>query len=397
MQSLISASQKSSTNSKMQEVAKYVPFQAVEPAFTNLGTQYPRISPYITATVPHGNSITFKLPPGSGFMCDASLSFLCTYTIAATDNINAPIGMNMIRSLEYLSNGVPIVYKTGSAIWAQFKTMSSDSYQKQSFRYAQMLKPTTELVAEAADTSFVTYCPLFDTFLSGPERQLLLNKINDLQLRVTFNTVAECGLRTGAGITAFTPYLYIQTWMPQLSVYDEMVVADWSKKLVMQTVNTYTETFTLATTTTANCTFQVSYPVFKTHIFVRSVTAESGIGLKQVSIDRITMNLAGVTFLDSFPTSRLITNAAKHGIHSDTVDTTDYEKYGDDILTIDWGILCGREQNSGIYFGQELKSTNISVTFQDVTTAANYRLYLVHEYWQNTAYDNGILMVESNN
>ena len=397
MQNLISASKKSKTVDTMIAQSSYVPYQAVEPAYHALGSQYQKLSPYITATVPHNNSITFKLPPGSGFLHDASLAFLCTYTIDATDNVNAPIGVNMIRSIEWLSNGNPVVYKTGNALWAQLKTWNVSSFQKQSFKYAQMLVPATEVPAGAGDTSFLTYCPLPESFLTAVERELLLNKINDLQLRITFNTVAECGLRTGAGITAFTPTLYAQTWSPELAILDKMVTADWSKTLTMPWVNTYTEVGTLASTTTANFTLQVPYPVFKTHIFVRSVVAVSGSGLNQVDISSITMNLAGVTFLSSYPTSRMICSAAKHGICSDTVDTTDYEKYGNDILSIDWGLHASRSQESGVYFGQELKSTNISVTFPAVGSATDYRLFIVHEYFNTVAFDNGILMVQSDN
>jgi len=397
MQSLISASQKSVTESKMIEQGSYTPFYANEPTFKNLGTQYQKISPYITASVPHNNSITFKLPAGAGFLMEASLGFLCTYTIDATDSLDNSIGVNMVRSLEWLSNGQPIVYKTGTALWAQLKTWEYSSFQKFALRYAQMLNPTTEGSAAAADTSFLTYCPLPESFLTMTEKNLLLNKINDLQLRVTFNSIAECGLRTSAGITAFTPTLYVQTWMPELSVYQEMVLADWSKKLPMQAVNTYTEVGTLATTTTASYTFTVPFPVFKTHIFVRSVVAISGQGLNQYDISNITMNLNGVQFLDSFPTSRTRSHAAKMGICNDDVNTSSDIVYGNDFITLDWGVLCKRQQNSGVYFGQELKSTNISVTFATVGTASNARLYVVHEYFNNLAFENGIIMVENNN
>ena len=407
MQGLISAQQKSVTCSKMVEAGSTVPLYSVEPSFKPLGSQYQKISPYITAAVPHNNSITFKLPPGSGFLMDASLGLLCTYTYDANDAPQAPIGINMIRSIEWLSNGTPIIYKTGSAIFAQFKTQTESSFQKFVSRYCKMLSPVTEAIqpyaaAPNVPTSFLTYCPLMESFLDIPEKYLLLNKINDLQLRVTFNSIAECGLLTAGGITAFTPTLYVETYMPELSVYQEMVVADWSKKLVMQMVNTFTEVFTLTNATSASATFTVPFPVLKTHIFVRGITAAATGGLSQFDITNLTMNLNGVSFLDNYPTSRLNSRAAKHGVDNEAiiknfVDGFEYDVNATPVITIDWGVLCKRTQNTGVFYGTELRATNIATTISNVGVAANFRLYVCHEFWQNTAFENGVLSIESNN
>lgn len=397
MQSIISSNQKSVTEAKMVEMETYDPVYGSEASFPKLGIQFQKVSPYITAAVPHNNSITFKLPPGAGFLYEASLGFLNTYTISADDNLSAPIGINMIRSLEWLSNGQPISYKTGPALWSTMKTANSSSFQKFSLRYAGMLNPNTEGYAAAADTSFVTYCPLPESFLMEIEKALLLNKITDLQLRVTFNTVAECGLVTGGGITAFTPTLYVQTYMPELSAYQKMVEEDWSKRLVMQATNTYTELTTLSSTTTASYTITCPFLAYKTHVFVRGVTATNDVGLANAPLKSITMNLNGVTFLDTMPTSRMISNAAKYGVCNDEVVGDDVQ-FAEDIVTIDWGLLAKRTQNTGTAFWQELKGTNLSVVIAEaVGTAANYRLYVIHEYFNTVAFDSGVLSIDSNN
>lgn len=395
MQSIISANQKSITESKMTEVGAYVPFYGSEPSFQPLGTQYAKISPYITAAVPHGNSITFKLPAGAGFLYEASLGFNCTYTIDANDAVNAPIGMNMVRSVEWLSNGQPISYKTGHAIWARMKTNNSPTFQRFVSKYSKMLNPTTERVGAATNTSFLTYCPLPESFLMEVEKALLLNKITDLQLRITFNTAAESGLINS--ITAFTPTLYVQTYMPQLSVYQEMVSQDWSKRLVMQATNTYTEVATLSSTTAASYTLTCPFLVYKTHIFVRGITATNGTGVAKFDITALTMNLNGITFLDNMPTSRLISNAAKYGVSNDLVASGDALTFDDDIITLDWGVLCKRTQNTGTVFLQELQGSNLTCTISDVGTAANFRLFIVHEYFNTLAFDSGVLSIDANN
>lgn len=401
MQSLISSSQKSVTLSKFREASSYVPLYANEPSFPNLGVQFQRVYPNGGfPAVPHNNSVTFKLPPGAGFMSNMSLQTSCTYTIAADDSIDSPIGINMIRTIEFLANGQPIVSKTGPALWAQVKKWGSSSFQKFSLKHASMLN-ASEVYASAADTSFITYTPFVDTFLNSAEKFLLLNKIGDLQVRFTFNSVAECGLRTGAGITAATYALFVDTYMPELSVYESMVSADWTNKLLMQNLNTYTEVYTLSSTTTGTGFFYVPFPVCKTHIFVRGITATANIGLDQSRITSITMNVGGTDMISNFPTSRLNERAARHGICSDGVefvaDESNDEIFDNEITTIDWGVLCGREQNSGIYFGQELKGTYFNITFPAVGTAANFRIYACHEYFQNIAYSDGMLQIDSNN
>jgi len=405
MQSLISANQKSITETKMVESSNgYVPFYANEPSLPELGIQYQKISPYITAAVPHGNSITFKLPAGAGFLYEASLGFECPQVlVVAYEAPNAPIGINMIRSIEWLSNGQPIVYKTGSAIWAQVVTWQNSAYQQHVLRYAKMLVPGTEEVVAANRANFLTYCPLHESFLTQIEKALLLNKIADLQLRVTFNTAAESGL--AVAITAFTPTLYVQSYQPKLSVMQEMLTNDWSKKLVMQAINTYTEVTPVntaaANTTSTTYTLTVPFLAFKTHVFIRGVVAAPG--LQEHRIQTITMNLNGTTFLDAMPTSRMNACASKYGKSTNSVIAANAISYGSEVVTIDWGVLCGRGQNSGTAFMQELQGTNIRVTFAQIDAAdvANFRLYVVHETFQTIAYEpstgGGVLMIDSNN
>lgn len=402
MQNVISSNQKSIVQSKFEELGSVIPFAANEASFPALGIQYNKISPYINVTgAVANNSITFKLPAGSGFMYEASVGFNCTYTIDATDNLDAPIGINMVRSIEWLSNGQPIVYKTGHAIWAQIKTWKEITFQKFALKYAKMLKPATEAIAVSGDTSFLTYLPLCDSFLTQVEKALLLNKIADLQLRITFNTTAESGLRTAGGITACTSTLYVQTYLPKLSVYQEMVTNDWSKRLLMESINSYTEVATLATATTTTYTLTCPFLVFKSHFVVRNVVAVSGKGIDDFRITSFTLNLGGTRFCDALPTSRMNSCASKYGTANSNVAAADAITYGNDILTIDWGVLAGRGANTGTAFLQELQGSNIDITFSTVTTAANARLFVIHETFNTLAFDpsvgGGILNLDANN
>jgi hypothetical protein len=326
---------------------------------------------------------------------EMSLQLTCTYAVDADDAFSAPIGINMLRTMEILSNGQPIITKTGAALWAQLKTWKESDFQKFSLKYASMLT-AGEILVSGTPGSFITYIPFTDTFLNTAEKFLLLNKINDLQIKFTFNSVAECGLMTGAGVTAASYVLFIDTYMPELSVYESMVSADWTSKLTMQSLNTFTEVYNLAATTAATGYFYVPFAVAKTHLFVRGITAVADVGLNQSRITAITLNVGGTDLVVNYPTSRVIARAARHGISSDDVSASNGEVFDNQITTIDWGVLCSREQNSGAYFGQELKGTVFTITFPAVTAAADFRVYAVHEYWQNLYWENGMLSVSNN-
>ena len=74
-----------------------------------------------------------------------------------------------------------------------------------------------------------------------------------------------------------------------------------------------------------------------------------------------------------------------------------------DVITIDWGVLCSREANSGTYFGDEMRGTNISVYPQTggAGSASDWRVYVIHEYFQAVQYSpasgGGSLAVVINN
>jgi hypothetical protein len=198
--------------------------------------------------------------------------------------------------------------------------------------------------------------------------------------------------------------------MPKLSVYQEMVQNDWSKRMVMESINTYTEVATLATATTATYVLTTPFLAFKSHFAVRNVVHVAGKGINNFDINSFTMNLNGVRFCDNMPKSRMNSCAAKYGTSftypgvieengGDFIDDVLIFKNG--ILTIDWGVLCGRGQNSGTSFFQELQGTNISITFNTVTTAGDARLFVVHEVFNTLAYEpsaaGGMLTTDSNN
>lgn len=388
MQSLISANAKSITESSMVKSGDVIPYYQDKLSMNPLGIQFQDISPYLsTPGAIANNSITFKLPAGAGFLLDASIALLCTCTVDAADvTADAQVAMNLLRSLEWLSNGQPILYQTGNALQAAVAKHKNLYYQSWCGIYSKMLKSGTELPSTAADTTFLTYVPLLASFLSEPEKCLLLDRVGNLELRITFNSVAESGLTNA--VTGLVATLHCQTYMPILSVYQKMITNDWTNRLVMEGWNTYDEIVAPTSTTSTTYTLTVPFLAYKTHIFVKADVLTDAVGGPIRKINTITMNLNGTTFLNSVRASRLESLAAKRGVCNFSVDSSDTVGYSGLILTIDWGILCGRDANSGTAFFQELQGTSVTVTY-DSLTVANNKLHFIHEYFNTLAYEPG--------
>jgi hypothetical protein len=391
MQNLINANQKSTTETLMNDIGQVVPFYKENPSFPPLGTQFHNQAPTIDITGAIANkSVLIDLPSGGGFLYNMSVSLLCTGAVATADLDSYP-GLSCWRYLQFESGGKILVYKTKNSLYAQLRKMQAGDFKNFCFRYAQFLNPNTELLAADGNTSFLTYIPFIDSFLSGPEKLLLLDNFKDLKLRIMFDTPEAAGLT--APITALTCRLVGQTYMPKLTIFSEMKLKNWSKPFVMEMINCDEENTPLTSTTSTRIPVNSSFLAFKTHIFIRQNNNTSTVGLPTVAIQTITLNLNGTVFLDgTIKPSRINECAARYGNSTLAPNSSSdivYDQKGDDIITIDWGVLCSRKNNSGTAFWSELRGTNITVTYATLPAFANYSLYMVHEYYQGAEFTPG--------
>ncbi len=402
MQNVISANMRSITETQA-TVDPLIPTYKMSKAMPPLGKQLQSISPYITFSgAAAGNSMTFKFPPGAGFMYDASLGFTCTNTVASADLLTRP-GFDIINQIDYLCNGQPVLTYTGRALKAICKCLPV-AEQIYINKYSYPLKPATELIAANGDSSFLTYTPLPASFLSTVEKCLLLNVIGDFQLRVSFATQAESGLTNP--ITAVTGVLYVETYMPKLSVYNQMVLNDWSKTLAMEeTWNTYTEVVPMSSSTgVSNYSITCPFLAFRIHLMVHGVAGVSAT-FGVVPINSVTLNIAGVPYITALKPSRFMTQKAKNGIASLELSAANPGIVGYDseqIATIDFGVESTRSKNTGTAFLQELRGSTLSVTCDSVT-ANDCRLFVITEYWNTLSYtpgaggSSGMLSITQNN
>lgn len=441
MQNLINASQKSATQQLYNDIGTIIPYYKENPAMSPLGTQFHNQSPTIQVNGSIANKSTLiDLPAGSGFLYEMSVSCLCTGVLAAGDlAVGVYPGMNIVRALQFESGGKIFVYKTKNALFSQFKQEQNETLKLFSFAHARALNPTTELSAAAGDTSYLTYIPFTESFLTKPEKQLLLDNMKDLKLRIFFDTTEASGL--SAEVSTIQCSIVAQSYAPKMSVFTEMKLKDWSKNFVMEMVNTDEEVWPLTGPTTTTLNINTSFLVSKSHLFIRKNTnaatttnAVSRYGLPLWRVESVIFKLNGQTFLDgSIKPSRLGAAAARYGNTSleigsnftataagapsadpnsaPTVLSTPASSgitYSNDMITFDWGILCGRNMNSGTAYFNELRGSSIVITYSSLGLGTppaydylKFSAYLEHEYLQGVEYavgsggNGGILSVVS--
>lgn len=415
-QALISASEKSVTLSKMVSMNKTVPFYQPSPAMDAGGVLPTKVTPSIgiaNGTAIADQTVTWTLP-SAGFMFDASIGFRCRIASVAGLAVTQPIAFNMVRQFQVISNGVPIINKTGVALKAQAFTLRDAGHQTFIMRNATFLGDVNETPAVPGDnaTDWRTYLPCIETFLSAPEKALLLNKTK-LEISVTFNSNEMAGVQGNITFTA-APTLHIWTHMPKLSTYNEIVTQDWSKQFTMDSLNCYVETVPL-TSLTAVENYQITCPYLavKTHFVVQRIAttalaAGGGAvsGAQMLKIHTISMNVGGVKYFDEHKASRVMSNASKFGTTRFTLaDANGTVDYDDKILTVDWGVTGSRSGAYGCNFWAENQGSTVSVTFDTAGTLTDHQLYnlfIVHEYlqlvdWVPGSGGRGFLQVTSNN
>jgi hypothetical protein len=424
-QALISASEKSVTLSKMVSMNKVVPYYQPSPAMDALGSLFTKVNPSIgiaALTNIENQSVTWTLP-SAGSMADMRIAFSCRMNSTAMVRTQL-IAFDMVRNFEIISNGVPIISKSGAALKCQVKTLRELGHASFALRHAMYLDEfddPLDAAPGAANTTWYTYLPCIETFLSAPEKSLLLNKCR-LEVRITFASTAEMGVPAAVQFVG-APQIIIKSSMPKLSTYNEIVTHDWSKQFSFDCINTYVEPVPLSTATTV-ARYQITCPynAIKTHFLVQRVTADTT-GCPSYKVHTIDMDLGGVKFLDNMKVSNVISNDAKYGtlgvsVYSNfqtSLATTAAPAtaavfapngligYSNDILTIDWGITGSRGGAYGVNFWAENQGSTVTLTFKTVgANPEQCMLYIVHEYvqlvdWVPGSGGRGFLQVTSNN
>jgi hypothetical protein len=399
---LVNANLQSEVLKKMYAQDGVIPMAKPIATAPPMGIAFNKLPPYIAigSAVPiANNSMTIK-ETNSGMLFYSSYGFVYNYTVAVGDIAQAPVAFNVLRSMEVLSNGNLIVYKTGEALLAQVKKMKDIDRQTRILRDASMLNPLTEKIVVPADTpaTFLTYLPDLQTFLDDEEQQLYLSVIGDIQVRFTFHDNVRSGL-TNAISGVASAFKYSNTWTSAPAVMDKIREKDWSERKSRMIMNTDTEQVALDTVTTVvGHVFTTSFMVESSTFMIKQTTGTAGCPLFRINtINSLKIN--GQELLNDYKASRIRDVGSKMGQKSfDTTGVDGAITMKEGVLTINWKAFA--ELSGGAFF-QQLRGSSISLTFDTVTTSTDAHLFICHDYLQmvdyvpdgNSSGSNGYLIV----
>lgn len=307
------------------------------------------------------------------------------FTVATGPAVDSYPGLDMYERIELRSNNKVITTLSGDYLRARVANMPEYAAQA-IYRRALPLVATTEVpVTGTGGATLTTYTPIFCSFFENFISSLDLSFYEQLQVVCRFNTTELGG--QAAAITAATCTLWV--WTTQLNDRAADILRSQNQKpsvpLSMLSYNTYTERITCNSTTASTIRLNLSYPVFATHVMIR--TKATGAFIVINSFD---FAVGGTKLIESCPKSvgnyeaELMGSSKMRPTTVSAVTRTDPE-----IISLFWG----QDPKDYTYNSGSLSFNNINyplITLNHATiTAANHEVVVVHSYWQILSLDSG--------
>ncbi|KAH9253738.1 hypothetical protein BASA81_008356 [Batrachochytrium salamandrivorans] len=362
---------------------------------------------------PDGNTHTFKIPP-AGIHYLGMVRYEGTKSFALNEAPTFSV-YNTIRNVQFFSNGQPILTMTGEA----FKiTLMNNKAPLQEFcyRYSRALAPVTEEPLDGtavANANFVTYLPLFASWYQEIEKALNTTKSENIEISITYKSGAESGFGINS-LSKFSPKFENFTYMPDAETYNKMITKDYSSSILMNLGNSYTEQTQLISVDPANVTrleFQSKATVaaFKSHIFIAKNNSTANTGFYKYGCPHIPIAAVSVGFSGDYYTKAMlnfeqavrgnsshivapIVTEAAAGAGGNLIRTSAIGFNENQCYTIDWSLLCDRDDNTGMVALGKLGNPIFSIDIAPYVLtpaggaaaaeqASSYNLYVVHEFW----------------
>lgn len=372
----------SNKNSKVQQILtenQVIPFYEREVSYPVIGMQPSVATPTVSITGAPAGKYTTLQSPSAGMLLHSSLRF--DYTSAADQAAFTSavyVAYNNVNTIEFVNKGSSFVTKTGDEMLAQVLTLKDASYQQFNLKNATYLNQATfePFTSEVGTAAFTTFIDNIESFLTVPEKALMLDKIGPIYIKITFNSTSRAGL--SSALTSVATTLYSETYMPDLLTQDKMVVNDWSSQKDLVMTNYYPESYPFiagGANITSLQTYTFNCPAFvtKTNVLIKR-TGTNGAGtyhcpLKQIYT--VSLKVGGQDYFLNWPLSRVMARATKFGNCSNAVSiaATGALSYNSGILSIDWSLLTNRTDQSGGIFLGDLRGTTISLTFATIAAA----------------------------
>lgn len=352
----------------------------MQPSAPLLAKQYVKLTAENSAAgAMNGQEVTFKINR-SQLLRNMYLRTTFTTTTTALDADQYP-GLNMYEWIQVKSANKVLLTLSDAAIRAKVSDMGVEG-QEHFSRFALPLVPTTEAVQATSTAATATYTPIFSTFFDSVKQNLDLSFYEQLMITVKFNTPARAGFNATTTITSND--LFVWTYLPDQKYLDVLRSRNQSpsKPLSMLAWNSFTERKTCTSTTSNSIRLNVNYPVFKTFISVHPIVGTIHDAFK---IDTFSVNVGGITLLESMPASSVGNFESALGGATSIRTTSATAVARDDAkpICIDWSLMPqdAWTQNFGAVSWSNTNYPEITVNHQTLTTASNYELQITHFYY----------------
>ncbi len=368
--------------------------QQVKDLSYDVGVSYPilakqcvAIEANSTAAVTEGGEIVFNITKA---LLLRDMMIQSTFTNTSTSMLaGVHVGLTIFEWVKLRTNNKTLLTMTDSYIWARTQ-QCSESTQNGIFRRALPLIVTTEIPTTGTGLILTTYTPVFSSFFESVNNAFDLNFYEQMSLACKVNTLARGGF--GTALTTVTAKLWVWLYTPDDKFYNLLTAKNQNpaQPLTMLCYDTDSTGYQVLTSQTVNTMrMNISAAVFNTYIMIRPIKAT--IASAQVRIDSFDLRLGGVSLLESIP--YLVGNweSCKFGASSLQTTSITAVTYDDSkCIALNWGMEpWNRVTNSGaISFGQiNYPTITLYTSSSNVASAADYAIYVVHEYWNALALD----------
>ena len=277
-------------------------------------------------------------------------------------------------------------------------------------RRALMLVATTEASAAGVDaTAGVTYTPLFSSFFDDVKNHLNLSFCEQLQVAARFNAAGTNG--SNVVYDTATPTLLVWTYLPDLT-YSNFLTAKNHKEgsiLNMLCYNSQKQVFALDSVTSTEAKLATNFPVFNMHYAIVSKIAigDAAVNTVIAPIDTVELKFGGISVFGSLPTSVVTYEQEKYATRLQLKNETDIGRVVNSVsgansytgfATIAFGLdsIANRKYNSGAVSYNNINVPTLSLAYPTVSTATNYQLEVVYEFWNMVSIsDLGIVSISA--
>lgn len=374
----------------------------------NISTQLIQISPNPSGALssPEGKEQLFYLPR-YGIMQDLWVNSQLTaggtaggqyITGTAASTQTSGFGMNLFQAMELRSHNRIICTNDDNYIRVRTDCEKFGRGEGVRYRSRAFSSDGVSLVSTWASAAVVwTYTPFYCSFTEKPENYLDLNFIEQLQLRLVWNTDSLIGFASPLVISTVTTYVWMYYYNMQSDDLASLRARNFSpeRPLIMLGYDKYTESGLVgASVTTYTVSLKNNNATFATHLCMRDTVA--GFNNNYYQITSFSFQCNGRTIYNSVPTpiatwlsdrfggAGLMVFDQNTGAPATALTAATHPNVClQDIrpISLYWGLdPSDRTYNSGALAYHNVNNPQVVLNFASSASTTSY--YVVHEFWQ---------------